>query len=172
MDAPFVDVPMSDAIAILATMSVARTADSANPAVMKTARNTENTRRVDQGLMARQASRLTVSKEGLPPERDGRKEWRRISPEKQIFDQSSDHEHQHDDANDAQQAHAPRAFRCPSFRSSWLHSLDSVAPLKRYRGYHRNIRGPRTEPANVHSRIVPLYQMATNGSESAVQCRA
>jgi hypothetical protein len=35
--------------------------------------------------------------------------------------------------------------------------------------YQRNSRGPSAAPANVHSKIVPPYQIAINGSESSVQ---
>jgi len=38
--------------------------------------------------------------------------------------------------------------------------------------YHRNSRGPSAAPAKVHSKIVPPYQIAINGSESSVQWSA
>ena len=38
--------------------------------------------------------------------------------------------------------------------------------------YQRNSRGPSAAPANVHSKIVPPYQIAINGSESSVQWSA
>jgi hypothetical protein len=38
--------------------------------------------------------------------------------------------------------------------------------------YQRNSRGPNAAPANVHSTIVPPYQIATNGNESSLQCSA
>src|SRR5207249_7993240 len=49
--------------------------------------------------------------------------------------------------------------------------IQAHADVKRG-SYQRNSRGPNAAPANVHSTIVPPYQIATNGNESTVQCSA
>ena len=40
------------------------------------------------------------------------------------------------------------------------------------RDYHLKRRGPSAAPARVHRTIVPPYQTATKGNESALQCKA
>src|SRR5437764_1566530 len=52
-----------------------------------------------------------------------------------------------------------------------LHAHADVKPADRS-PHQRNSRGPNAAPANVHSTIVPPYQIATNGNESTVQCSA